>query len=66
MYICVGTLQKVYFNMRDSGHFDKCNFPFLYVRKSRVLFVHLVSFADKLGVWGPLRAPEAVALLSVK
>ena len=36
MYICVGTLQNIYFNMKDSGHFDKCNFWFLYLRKSRV------------------------------
>ena len=55
--------------MKDSGHFDKCNFHFLYVRKLRVL-VHLIEFADTLlykpGVWGPLRAPEAVALLTIK
>ena len=25
MYICMGTLQNIYFNMKDSGHFDKCN-----------------------------------------
>ena len=60
----------MYFSMKDSGHFDKCNFPFLYLRRSRVLFVHLVQFADtlvcELGFWGPLRAPEAVALFSVK
>ena len=42
MYICVGTLQNIYFNMKDSGHFDKCNFWFPYLRKSRVLVVHLV------------------------
>ena len=29
------TLQNIYFNMKDSGHFDKCNFWFLYLRKSR-------------------------------
>ena len=70
MYICVGTLQNIYFNMKDSGHFDKCNFWFLYLRKWRVLVVHLVSFGDillqKPGVWGALRALEAVALLTVK
>ena len=70
MYICVGTLQNIYFNMKGSGHFDKCNFWFLYLRKSRVLVVNLVKFADTLlfqpGVWGPPRAPEAVALLTVK
>ena len=71
MYICVGTLdlQNIYFNMKDSGHFDICNFPFLCLTKW-VLFVHLVWFADTLvckpGVWGPLRALEAVALLIVK
>ena len=42
MYICVDTLQNIYFNMKDSGHFDKCNFWFLYLRKSRILIVHLV------------------------
>ena len=31
--ICVGTLQIIYFNMKDSGHFDKSNFWFLYLRK---------------------------------
>ena len=46
MYIYVGTLQNIYFNMKNSGHFDK----WLY----------------KPGVWGPLRAPEAVAFLTVK
>ena len=57
-------------NMKDSEHFGKCNFPSLYLRQSRVLFVHLLLFADtlliKLGVWGLLRAPEAVTLLTVK
>ena len=42
MYICIGTLLNIYFNMRDSGDFDKCNFWSLYLRKSRVLVVHLV------------------------
>ena len=63
MYICVGKLQNIYFNM-------KCNFPFLYLKQSRVLFVHLLLFADTLfckwGVWGPLQAPEANTLLTVK
>ena len=36
MYICVGTLTNIYFNMKDSDHLDKCNFPFLHLRKSRV------------------------------
>ena len=36
MYICVGTLTNIYFNMKDSDHLDKCNFPFLHMRKSRV------------------------------
>ena len=63
MYICVGKLQNIYVNMKDSEHFGKCNFPFLYLRQSRVLFVHLLLFVEtffcKPGVWGPLRAPEA-------
>ena len=29
MYLCVGKLQNIYFNMNDSKHFGKCNFPFL-------------------------------------
>ena len=56
--------------MKDSEHFSKCNFSFLYERQSRALFIHLLLLGDtllcKLGVWGPLRAPEAVTLLSVK
>ena len=63
MYICVDKLQNIYFNMKDSEHFSKCNFSFLY-------FFHLLLFAETLlckpGVWGPLRAPEAVTLLTVK
>ena len=35
MYICVDKLQNIYFNMKDSEHFGKCNFPFLYLRQSR-------------------------------
>ena len=70
MYICVGKLQNIYVNMKDSEHFGKCNFPFLYLRQSRVLFVHLLLFVEtllcKLGVWGPNWVPEAVALLTVK
>ena len=70
MYICVGKLQNIYFSMEDSEHFDKCNFPFCYLRQSGVLFVHLLLFADtlhcKLGVWGLLRVPEAVTLFTVK
>ena len=56
--------------MKDSEHFGKCNFPFLYLRQSRVLFVHLLLFVEtllcKLGVWYLLRAQEAVTLLTVK
>ena len=70
MYIFVVKLQNIYFNMKDSEHFGKCNFPFLYLRQSRVLFVHLILFADtllcNLGVWGPLKVPESVTLLTVK
>ena len=39
MYICVGKLQNIYFNMKDSEHFGICNFPFYNLRQSRVLFV---------------------------
>ena len=46
------------------------HFPFLYLRQSRVLFFHLLLYAEtllcKLGVWGLLRALEAVTLLTVK
>ena len=70
MYICVDKLQNIYFNMKDSEHFGKCNFPFLYLRQSRALFFHLLLFAEtilcKPGFWGPLRAPEAVQHLTVK
>ena len=70
MYICVGKLQNICFNMKDSDHFGKCSFPFLYLRQSRILFVHLFLFADTLlckrGIWGPLRTPEAVVLLTIK
>ena len=63
MYICVDKLQNIYFNMKDSEHLSKCNFSFLY-------FFHLLLFAETLlckpGVWGLLRAPEAVTLLTVK
>ena len=48
MHICVGKLQNIYFNMKHYDHFSKCNFPFLYLRQSRVLFVHLLLFADTL------------------
>ena len=37
MHICVGTLQNIYINMKDSGHFDKCNFPFLLSEKIKDL-----------------------------
>ena len=33
MYICVGKLQNIYFNMKDSDHLGKCNFLFLYLRQ---------------------------------
>ena len=39
MYLCVGKLQNIYFNMKDSEYFGKCNFPFLCLRQSRVLVV---------------------------
>ena len=70
MYTFVDKLQNIYYKMKDSEHFGKCNFLFLYLRQSMVLFVHLPLFAETLlykpGVWDPLRAPEAVTLLNVK
>ena len=70
MYICVGKLQNIYFIMKDSEHFGKCNIPFLYLRQSRVLFVHLLLFADillcKPGGLGLLWTLEAVTFLTVK
>ena len=48
MYLCVGKLQNMYFNMKDSEHFSKYNFSFLYQRQSRVLFIHLLLFGDTL------------------
>ena len=36
MYISVGALTNIYFSMKDSDNLDKCNFPFLYLRKSEV------------------------------
>ena len=66
MYIFVDKLQNIYYKMKDSEHFGKCNFLFLYLRQSMVLFVHLLLFAKTLlykpGVWGLLREPEAVTL----
>ena len=54
--------------MKDSEHFGKSNFPFLCLRQSRVLVVHLFLFADallcKLGVWDPFRTLDAVTLLT--
>ena len=38
MYICVDKLQNIYCNIKDSEHFSKCNFSFLYLRQSRVFF----------------------------
>ena len=68
MYICVDKLQNIYFNMKDTEHV--ANSIFLYLRQSRVLFFNLLLFAETLlckpGVWGPLKAPEAVTLLTVK
>ena len=66
MYIFVDELQNIYFNMKDSEHFIKSSFSYLYLRQSKVLFFHLLLFAEtllcKLGVSGPLRTPEAVTL----
>ena len=46
--ICVGISQNFYFNIKDPGIFDKCNIPFLNMRKSSVPFVLLVLFAYTL------------------
>ena len=70
MYICLDKLQNIYFDMKDSEHFGKCNFPFLYLRQSSFLFFHLLLFAEtllcQLGILGPKWAPEAVTLLTAK
>ena len=70
MYICVDKLQNIYFNMKDSEHFSKCNFSFSLSETIKGLFFHLLLFAETLlckpEVWGLLRAPEAVTLLTVK
>ena len=42
MYICVGILQNIYFKIKDSTDCDKCNTPFVNMRRSRILFVLLV------------------------
>ena len=64
MYICMGKLQNIYFNMKDSEHFGKCSFLFLYQGSHLLLFVD--TLLCKTGVWGLLKAPEAITLLTVK
>ena len=70
MYIYVDELQNIYFNMKDSEHVANAIFLFFIWDNQEVLFFHLVLFAETLlckpGVWGLLRAPEAVTLLTVK
>ena len=53
MFIWVGYLYNIYYNRQHPGNFDKCNIPFLNMRKLSVL-------------WGLLRIPEAVGFLTVK
>ena len=56
--------------MKDSGHFDKCNFCFLYLRKSRGfscsfgLVCRYITL--EAGGLGSIVALEAVPLLAVK
>ena len=69
MYICVDKLQNIYFNMKDSEHFGKCNFPFLYETiKGLVFFMYFCLLKHYSVSWGskPKRALEAVTLLTVK
>ena len=71
MYICVGTLQNIYFfNMKDYGHFQQMQFPFSLFEKikgfnySFGLICRYITY--KLGVWGSFRAPKAVELFTFK
>ena len=48
MYICVDKLQNIYFNMKDSENVANAIFLFFYLRQSRVLFFHLLLFAEAL------------------
>ena len=62
--IYVGTLQNIYFNIKDYGHFDKFvlqNWFSLY--QYQTLYQTLVC---KPGVWSLLWAPEAVVFLTSK
>ena len=36
LYISVGALTNIYFSMKDSDDLDKCNFPFIHLRKSKI------------------------------
>ena len=56
-YIYVGTLQNIYFNVKDSEQFDKFVSKLVYLADTSVC---------KPRVWGPLGAPETVAFLSSK
>ena len=64
MYICVNKLQNIHFNMKDCDYFGKCNFSFLYLRQSLLLFAD--TLLCKWGIWGLLRAPEAVTVFNFK
>ena len=68
IYICVDKLQNIYFNMKDAEHV--ANAIFLFFIWDNQGFFHLLLFAETLlckqGVWGLLRAPEVVTLLTVK
>ena len=54
IYLCVGTLQNIYFNVKDSGYFDKCNISLLNMRKSlRQIFFFLFSLQTHQSIsWG--------------
>ena len=47
-YICVGTLQNIYFNTKDSDHFLEMQYFLTQYEKLRTLFILLVWFVDIL------------------
>ena len=65
MYICVGKLENIYFNMNNSEHFGKCNFPFLYLRQGSYLFIYF-CLQKHYSVSQGLGAQSAVTLLAIK
>ena len=70
VYICVDKLQKYLFQYERFKTFWQMQFSLSLSETIKGLVFHLLLFAEtllcKLGVWGPLRAPEAVTLLNVK